>query len=61
MTSAIREQVNRLLNDTDDDNEIISAACMYAMEIVARIEHGEDMPGKLEAIKRRLDELEAQQ
>ncbi|MDX8407279.1 MAG: hypothetical protein R8L58_02725 [Mariprofundaceae bacterium] len=61
MTCAIREQVNRILNNSDDDNEIVSAACMYAMEIVARIEYGEDMPGKLEAVKRRRDELEAQQ
>jgi len=59
MTHAIRSQVNRILSSAADGDQATTAACMYAMEIVARIEYGEALPGKLEAVKRRLDELEA--
>ena len=60
LTQSIRKQVNRLLASTADDNQRVTAACLHAMHIVSRVEHGESLPDELAAVKRRLDALDKQ-
>jgi len=57
---AIKDQLNSLLSNSDESDQKVTAVCIHAGELMARIESGDKgLVNELARVIRRMDELKA--